>query len=163
VPSSLTVTNSTFSGNSADFDGGVSNDSGMATLKNTIVANSPAGGDCAIFSGGTITDGGYNPSSDDTCGFSKANNSQAGTEEDPLDPLLRPLADNGGPTKTHALRRLSPAIDQGKAFRATTDQRGEPRRIDFLGIPNAPGAKAATSEPTSVRGRADTRRAVATP
>lgn len=45
-----------------------------------------------------------------------------------IDPLLGPLADNGGPTPTHALLPRSPAIDAGDPtipFRATEfDQRG---------------------------------------
>ena len=36
-----------------------------------------------------------------------------GTSADPLDPKLGPLANNGGPTKTHALLAGSPAIDHG--------------------------------------------------
>ena len=41
------------------------------------------------------------------------------------DPLLLPLADNGGPTKTHALGAGSPAIDVGNnSAGLTTDQRG---------------------------------------
>jgi hypothetical protein len=49
-----------------------------------------------------------------------------------VDPMLGPLADNGGPTLTHALLSGSPAIDAGNNARAlddnsiplTTDQRG---------------------------------------
>ena len=42
-----------------------------------------------------------------------------------LDPLLQPLADNGGPTRTHALTIGSPAIDAGNnAAGLATDQRG---------------------------------------
>ncbi|HZP67689.1 MAG TPA: right-handed parallel beta-helix repeat-containing protein [Rudaea sp.] len=42
-------------------------------------------------------------------------------------PLLGPLRDNGGPTKTHALQSGSPAIDAGgTAATPTTDQRGAP-------------------------------------
>ncbi|MDB5391628.1 MAG: hypothetical protein JWM11_7274 [Planctomycetaceae bacterium] len=44
-----------------------------------------------------------------------------------IDPLLGPLADNGGPTSTHALLANSPAIDRGSNATAaglTTDQRG---------------------------------------
>jgi hypothetical protein len=40
------------------------------------------------------------------------------------DPLLAPLADNGGPTQTHALFSGSPAIDHGDAGNFDTDQRG---------------------------------------
>ena len=52
------------------------------------------------------------------------------------DPKLVPLADNGGPTKTHALAADSPALNAGQPGGAagdfssailTTDQRGKPR------------------------------------
>src|SRR5207253_7100562 len=39
------------------------------------------------------------------------NGNQIGTGASPIDPLLGLLADNGGPTKTHALFTGSPAID----------------------------------------------------
>ncbi len=55
------------------------------------------------------------------------------------DPLLAPLADNGGPTQTFALRAGSPAIDQGNSFGLTVDQRGSSRPADFAGVPNAAG------------------------
>jgi hypothetical protein len=45
-----------------------------------------------------------------------------------IDPLLGPLADNGGPTRTHALAPTSPAIDFGfNPFGFTFDQRRAPR------------------------------------
>jgi len=43
------------------------------------------------------------------------------------DPLLGPLADNGGPTRTMALLPGSPAIDAGSIVSGVTDQRGVPR------------------------------------
>jgi hypothetical protein len=43
--------------------------------------------------------------------------------------MLGALADNGGPTKTHALLAGSPAINKGNSFRATTDQRGVARPV----------------------------------
>jgi hypothetical protein len=44
------------------------------------------------------------------------------------DPLLAPLADNGGPTLTHGLLAGSPAIDAGNnAAALATDQRGRSR------------------------------------
>jgi Right handed beta helix region len=126
----LTVSNSTLSGNSTTFGSGsggaIWNSSGVSTLKNTIVANSPSGGSCY----GTITDGGYNLDSDNTCGFGTPNSISG------VDPMLGPLAFNGGPTKTHALLEGSPAIDKGNSFGATTDQRGETRASNFVGIPN---------------------------
>ncbi|MBS0570710.1 MAG: hypothetical protein JSS28_08890 [Proteobacteria bacterium] len=45
------------------------------------------------------------------------------------DPKLQPLADNGGPTRTHALGSDSPAIDRGNnSAGLATDQRGYPRQ-----------------------------------
>ena len=130
---STTVNNSTLSGNSASNGGGIFNRSG-ATLKNTIVAkdNTSTGGDCI---GGGITDGGYNLSSDNSCGFDPSKHSLVNTN-----PMLGALTDNGGRTKTHALLTGSPAIDKGiDAVGAKIDQRGEERPSDFLGITNADG------------------------
>lgn len=47
-----------------------------------------------------------------------------------LDKILAPLANNGGPTKTHALVRGSPAVDPTPLADpgcTGTDQRGVPR------------------------------------
>ena len=88
-----------------------------AVLVNTILAsNSPV--NCA----GTIIDLGHNLSSDDSCSFTNV-----GSLND-ADPMLGPLADNGGPTWTMALLPGSPAIDSGDdAAAPATDQRGVPR------------------------------------
>lgn len=53
-----------------------------------------------------------------------------------LDPLLGPLADNGGPTETHRPLPTSPAIDAGAATGNTpaTDQRWLPRQVGILDI-----------------------------
>ena len=48
-----------------------------------------------------------------------------------VNPLLGPLADNGGSTFTHALSKGSPAIDGGGADSAPFDQRGVPRASDI--------------------------------
>jgi hypothetical protein len=93
------------------------------------VANNP-GANCS----GTITNGGYNLDSGTSCGFGTSNNSLSG-----VDPMLAPLADNGGPTLTHALLEGSPAIDKGNSFGESTDQRGLPRPSNFVGIPDASG------------------------
>ena len=47
------------------------------------------------------------------------------------DPELDPLADNGGPTPTHALLPASPAIDTAQGTCPPTDQRGEARPSGF--------------------------------
>jgi hypothetical protein len=81
---------------------------------------------------GAITDGGHNlvfsppsvgPPIMDPCHF------PSGTGIS-VDPMLDPLADNGGPTQTMRLEPLSPAIDQVPASGAgcpATDQRGVAR------------------------------------
>ncbi|MEM8532907.1 MAG: choice-of-anchor Q domain-containing protein [Chloroflexota bacterium] len=62
---------------------------------------------------------------------------QIGDADDPIDPRLFSLADNGGPTQTHALRSDSPAIDAarkaspGNLFACEEhDQRNAPRPTD---------------------------------
>ncbi len=51
----------------------------------------------------------------------------------PVNPLLGPLQDNGGPTFTHALLLRSPAIDAGDNTNApATDQRGFPRIVNGI-------------------------------
>ena len=93
--------------------GGGIDSSGTATLNNTIVANSPSGGDLANSS----TLSGSNNLIDDGSGGL--------ADTIVADPLLGPLADNGGPTQTMALLPGSPAIDAGAAGPGwTTDQRG---------------------------------------
>ena len=145
----LTVMNSTFSGNNAYIYGGaIDMLYGSATLiNNTFVGNSADGfGDaffsnwCAVtlsnnlFTNNTATTGGANCSGDFTdnggnlengnsCGFSTAKGSFPNTN-----PLLGPLANNGGSTPTFALLPNSPAIDAGnQANCPSIDQRGEPR------------------------------------
>jgi hypothetical protein len=65
---------------------------------------------------------------------------QVGTTTTPLDPRLAPLANNGGPTQTHALLLGSPAIDRGNGITSSTffdspatDQRGFLRPLDGNG------------------------------
>jgi hypothetical protein len=91
-------------------------------LINTIIANN-SNGNC-YRSSGLIRDGGFNLADDDTC------NLTASTSLPGVDAMLGPLADNGGPTQTHALLTGSPAIDlipEGSSGCGTTiisDQRG---------------------------------------
>jgi len=51
----------------------------------------------------------------------------SGTHANPLDPVIGPLADNLGRTKTHALLAGSPAIDNAGIVSFVYDQRGLPR------------------------------------
>src|SRR4051812_15047377 len=115
---SATISNCTFSGN-YDTDGeggGILNGGnftgGTATMHigNTILKAGANGANIFIRDGTVISDG-YNLSSDSGAGVLIATADQINT-----DPLLGPLADNGGPTFTHAPNVGSPAIDKGKAF-----------------------------------------------
>lgn len=57
-----------------------------------------------------------------------------GTSEQPLDPLLGPRADNGGPTFTHDLLKGSPAIDgTNNSGAPVADQRGYVRLTNGVG------------------------------
>jgi hypothetical protein len=98
---------------------------GNAILKNTIVAGSIGlGNECEGAS--AITSAGYNLDDDDSCGLT-------GPGDLPnSDPLLADLANNSGPTMTHALLPGSPAIDAGDPDcpPPSTDQRGFPRPRD---------------------------------
>jgi virginiamycin B lyase len=124
----LTLRNSTVSGNTVSCSGascgaaggGLINVSGTVTLQNTIVAKQLAGPDCA----GTITSNGFNLDSDNTCQLT-----QPSDKPNVSNPLLGPLADNGGPTETHALLPDSPAIDAASPDcpPPATDQRGVTR------------------------------------
>jgi len=145
--SALTITNSTISGNIAGTGGsgaGVASESGATTtsirnstitqngggsqldvfagtvtLVSTIVANPSAGPNCVIGGTGSIVSSGNNLDSANTCQF------VAASDIINANPLLGPLANNGGPTQTHALLALSPAIDKGaNPLGLTTDQRG---------------------------------------
>ncbi len=143
---SLVITNSTLSGNNALTSGGGSlvlepftntalshvtiannaarsaggglfiRSSNAATLSNTIIANNSAATGPDIV--GTFTSNGYNIVKDQlgSSGYI------ASDLPNGSDPLLLPLADNGGPTLTHALIASSPAINSGTGV--GPDQRG---------------------------------------
>ena len=130
----LTLTNCTISGNSAaSSGGGLFNDGGTVTLGNTIVA-----GNTATTSGpdvfGTFASQGNNliGKTDGSSGW--VGSDLTGTIAQPLNPLLAPLGNYGGPTQTMALLPGSPAIDAGNnaliPAGVTTDQRGLPRIVN---------------------------------
>jgi hypothetical protein len=97
-------------------------------MKNTILAGNTA--DVDLDAGGQITSLGHNlvGVSSGTNGLDTSDTDRVGGPSTPIDPLLGPLQDNGGPTFTHALLPGSPAIDTGDGSAApVTDQRGFPR------------------------------------
>jgi CSLREA domain-containing protein len=128
-----TVVDSTIAGNSVGATGlggglAVFNPTpamgGSATLlaRNTIVANNvgPAGpSNCALVA---LPTSDHNLSSDESCMFADPGSKQN------ANPLLGPLANNGGETDTLALLEGSPAIDAGtNAGCPPADQRGVAR------------------------------------
>ena len=146
ISETIVIRNSTISGNSAVFAGGgiyVTNEAKVTLTNSTIVSNTAmffAGGiasynsssvslknvltalnfpnDCDK-SGGFILSDDHNLDSDDSCGLTEANDAPATL------PLIGPLQDNGGSTKTHALLENSPAINAGSTVGCpATDQRG---------------------------------------
>jgi len=77
---------------------------------------------------------------------------QIGTPTNPIDPLLGPLTDNGGPTSTHALQAGSPAINRGDPAAPPHDQRGYGRAaIPDVGAFEYGGAPPATLGNISTR------------
>ena len=118
-----TLSNVTISNNTAGVGGGIENFSGTLTLSNVTISNNTAGvgGNCSGF----ITSLGHNLDSGTTCGFTGPGDLSN------TDPLLGPLANNGGPTQTHALLPGSPAIDGGDNVGCPPlDQRGFVRPVD---------------------------------
>ena len=120
----LTLVQTTLAANSAGRYGGGLYTNNTTTLHNSIVAGSTNGGDCSGNGLFTISLTGAAVVEDGGCGLTGAGYLNA-------DPLLGPLADNGGPSLTHALLPRSPAIDAGSAPPGdiTTDQRGLPRVV----------------------------------
>ena len=138
----VTLTNSTVSGNDGYGAGGVFNTGTLAMANSTVsgngdadvhnegmatVMNSLIDGDCE---GDLTSDGGNIESPGNTCGFDKDKGDQVDVSEAQLN--LGELADNGGPTMTHALQTdpvLSAAINRipEEACEVLEDQRGEQR------------------------------------
>ena len=160
----LTLTSSTVSGNTATFGGGgvftarsltrIENStitdntalpdrgSGVAGFdartevsSSIVAANENTDVDFALDDTGTFSSGNYNLIGD---GNATGEFDGSGDQTNVSDPRLGHLADNGGPTKTHALLAGSPAIDKGNTD-LTVDQRGEPRPFDDPNIPPATG------------------------
>lgn len=140
---SLSLTNTTvvFNSNSGSAfpGGGISASTGTVTLNNSIVAkntNSVApdlssGSDTLIVNNSLIgTNLGTGLAASAT---PDAQGNLIGTNAALIDPLLGPLANNGGSTQTHALSGSSPAINRGSNALATSagittlDQADQPR------------------------------------
>ncbi len=131
VDDTVFIANSTITDNSAYTGGGIySNDNDIKVLSSIIAGNT------AYDSGDDVyLDGGDADFVFSILSASASNVNDNGFNQFYADPLLAPLADNGGPTETHALMTGSPAINRGFNFvAALTDQRltGFPRTIGGL-------------------------------
>lgn len=128
---SLIIANSSIAGNSANsgsdapyviYSGAnTSGDTASVTLQNSIISGPTVHCLTGAADGATstITSLGNNIAGDDTCGLTDA------SDLPNTDPLLGPLADNGGETMTLALLDASPALDAGNdAACPAHDQRG---------------------------------------
>lgn len=114
---SLSIRSSTIVNNTAgQFAGGIDAGGESFSLRNSIIANNVAvtESNCHLDLSNKVF-AGRNLSNDASCG------------DDPTialgNPLLDPLANNGGPTRSHALRVGSAAIDGGSDCTEVTDQR----------------------------------------
>jgi hypothetical protein len=112
------IRNSTIAFNAATVGGGIRCD-GMPTIDSSIVAKNIGGTGPDLYGQVTATFSLIGDTSGTVLYTASANNLLN------RDPLLGPLADNGGPTWTHALLPSSPASNAGNnPANLTTDQRG---------------------------------------
>ena len=135
------ITNCTFYGNHSLLGGGVAWQGGTITIRNSILAGntSVTGSGAAPDCYGNIISGGFNLIGNRAGSGGWISSDQTGTTASPINPVLGPLQDNGGPNWTVEPLIGSPAIDKGHCSGAATDQRGRPRTYDKQGIPNAAG------------------------
>lgn len=149
APADSMIVNSTISGNAGREGGGVMVSGGRVRFSNSTVAFNQATRRGAGISGDSYTEqveltssivsaNTTNGQANQVWLFPKAiagshnliDNAGGAPAQMPadtitLDPQLLPLADNGGPTLSHALAETSPAIDAGtNATGLATDQRG---------------------------------------
>jgi hypothetical protein len=121
---------STLYGNSTTSDPGAVFLLELSAFRNTIIANN-------LVSGALSDNCSMNSDGIQSLGHNLTDNSGTDCALSPVadlvltQPLLDPLADNGGPTRTHALQPGSPAIDTGDtAGCQALDQRGFFRPAD---------------------------------
>ena len=145
IPTELKVINSTIVENNAPNGAGISSEqlslfNNRTIIQNSIIANNTGSADI---------EGVFNlTSQNNLIGSSNGNlinglnNNVVGSEDNPIDPEITPLQDNGGQTLTHGLQSNSPAINAGNnAFAQsrelftlfpTTDQTGIDRIQDNI-------------------------------
>ncbi len=136
----LNIESSTFANNSAVNSGGALDiNSGTANIGNSLfafnlISGTPVGTptrDINVSGNGVINTLGYNAIRDNSgsatpfpAGLPNVNNDLVGAPGDLFNPQIVALADNGGPTRTHAIQAGSLLIDAGSCTGDTRDQRG---------------------------------------
>ena len=138
----VSLTNCTITKNISPngFGNGITGQLGRYVIGNTIIAGNGASGNGPDLESGPVYISRGNNLIGNADGVSDFNNigDQTGSTVTPLDPRLGPLANNGGPTLTHALLSNSTALDAGDNNLAAdasanflkTDQRGAQRFAD---------------------------------
>ena len=131
---SSTIVHNSVSGDSGARGGGIyGSPNGSTRTGSSILALNAASSGPDFTGGGGLQSIGYNIIGNNADALiSSQPTDQIGTPAVPIDPLLGPLAANGGLTRTHALRAGSPAIDRGDTAAPPADQRGYGR----AGIPD---------------------------
>ena len=117
----LNINAATIANNMATANGGgiANNSATTPSLKNTIVATNTAATGVDVFSTTTpFTSNGYNLVGADATNAFPA----TATDIEGMNPLLAPLANNGGTTFTHALQTNSPAYNTGAPSDVFNDQ-----------------------------------------
>jgi hypothetical protein len=148
----FTASQCTISGNTGSLGGGICVDSGTLTLQNSIVAGNTAttGPDIDLVNGAALTRSGASVVGNNTtvatiypAGAPNANGDYAGTTGSPVNAVLAPLGNYGGPTQTMALEPGSPALNHATVLTPpiTSDQRGFP----IVGSPDIGAYEAGTT------------------
>ena len=119
----LTIKHSTITNNIADANGdgiasgdgggGMSVNGTTTLIENSIVAGNDVLTNFSVDIEGAVTVFRTLVGNNRGATLTNAGGSIIGTNSSPVDPQLAPIADNGGPTPTHALLPTSPAIDLG--------------------------------------------------
>ena len=143
--SDLTINNSTITNNYSSTGAALHNEYNSSTyIGNSIVALQQLGNDCNNINSSSTDSQGYNIDSDSSCGFTGTGDQQ-GVLNATL--FLGPLADNNGPTLTHAITDASSvAVDtitidgtNGCDFNSSVNQRRAVRAREVDG-PNRGGS-----------------------
>lgn len=123
-----TITNNA-TGSTADARLPVVSNGGLVTVHNSIVAGNDADS-YPFWNAGLVQSSGYNLLSGVPVDWTGQSTDIVGDFFNPIDPLLAPLADNGGPTLTHLPLADSPVLEAGDAaINGSTDQRGQIRPV----------------------------------